>query len=334
MPLYLVSTPIGNLSDMTRRAVDVLRAADVVFAEDTRRTGVLLKHYGIEARLISAHEHNEAARAKLVVELLGEGKKVAMVSDAGTPLLSDPGARVVRRALEAGYDVVPVPGPSALLAALVASGLPADRFTFYGFLPRKGGGRQRLLEEIARSPHTTVIYESPQRLENLLIDLEQAAGGERRVSVARELTKMHEEIVRLTLAEAVEAYRDRQVRGEIVIVVEGAPAVTTIDFDEAAAEHVVQTLLAEGLAPREVARELRDRMSISRNEAYDLVQRSRNRKSEVSSQKSEIEGRPSEAGSRASRADSRVSEAGSGESGVGNGGSQEPGAGNQEDRRP
>src|SRR5690606_31434587 len=176
MSLYLVSTPIGNLSDMTRRAVDVLRGADVVFAEDTRRTGVLLSHYGIEARLISAHEHNEASRASLVVELLGEGKNVALVSDAGTPLLSDPGARVVRGALDSGYDVIPVPGPSALLAALVASGLPADRFTFFGFLPRKGGARQSLLEELASSPHTAIIYESPQRLRALLEDLRDIAG--------------------------------------------------------------------------------------------------------------------------------------------------------------
>src|SRR5690606_22448971 len=193
MSLYLVSTPIGNLSDMTRRAVDVLRGADVVFAEDTRRTGVLLSHYGIEARLISAHEHNEASRASLVVELLGEGSNVAMVSDAGTPLLSDPGARVVRGALDAGFDVVPVPGPSALLAALVASGLPADRFTFYGFLPRKGGARQSLLEEIARSPHTSVVYESPQRLHSFLVDLSPLADPTRRIAIARELTKMHEE---------------------------------------------------------------------------------------------------------------------------------------------
>src|SRR5687768_2230515 len=162
--LYLVSTPIGNLSDMTRRAVDVIRGSDVVFAEDTRRTSVLLRHYDITARLISAHEHNEAARARLVVELLTEGKNVAMVSDAGTPLLSDPGARVVRAALEAGFDVIPIPGPSALLAALVASGLPADRFTFYGFLPRKGGARDDLLREIAESSYTAVVYEAPQRL--------------------------------------------------------------------------------------------------------------------------------------------------------------------------
>jgi 16S rRNA (cytidine1402-2'-O)-methyltransferase len=271
--LFLVSTPIGNLSDMTRRAVDVLRGADIVFAEDTRRTGTLLRHYGIEARMISAHEHNEAARAQLVVELLTEGKKVAMVSDAGTPLLSDPGARVVRGALEAGFEVIPIPGPSALLAALVASGLPADRFTFYGFLPRKGGARQALLDEIAMSTHTAVIYESPQRLHGLLVDLTLSSGEQRRVAVARELTKMHEEIVRSTLGESVEMYRDRAVRGEIVVVVEGASERTGDDVDEGAARALAEALLDKGVPPSEVARELRQRLSMRRNDAYDLVQR-------------------------------------------------------------
>ncbi len=271
--LYLVSTPIGNLSDMTRRAVDVLRGADVVFAEDTRRTAVLLRHYGIEARLISAHEHNEAARAALVVELLGEGKNVAMVSDAGTPLLSDPGARVVRAALDHGYEVIPVPGPSALLAALVASGLPADRFTFYGFLPRKGGAREELLAEIARSPHTAVIYESPQRLAGLLADLERVAGPARRVAVARELTKMHEEIVRLPLGEAAEAYRDREVRGEVVVVLEGAPVASDRRDDDPLPRVLAEALLTHGVSARVVTQELRDRLGVPRNEAYALVQR-------------------------------------------------------------
>lgn len=271
--LYLVSTPIGNLSDMTRRAIDVLRGADVVFAEDTRRTGVLLRHYAIEARLISAHEHNEAARARLVVELLDEGKKVAMVSDAGTPLLSDPGARVVRGALDAGYDVIPVPGPSALLAALVASGLPADRFTFFGFLPRKGGARQEILGEIASSRHSAVIYESPQRLRALLEDLSGVAGADRRVAVARELTKMHEEIVRLTLGEAAARFADRDVLGEIVVVVEGRePEVVPVEEDERALA-VAGALLAHGIAPSAVARDLRERLGMNRNEAYDLAQR-------------------------------------------------------------
>jgi 16S rRNA (cytidine1402-2'-O)-methyltransferase len=271
--LYLVSTPIGNLSDMTRRAVDVIRGSDVVFAEDTRRTAVLLRHYGVEARLISAHEHNEAARADLVVELLSEGKQVAMVSDAGTPLLSDPGARVVRSALQAGYEVIPVPGPSALLAALVASGLPADRFTFYGFLPRKGGSRQELLEEISRSVHTAVIYESPQRLHALLTDLREAAGPDRRVSVARELTKMHEEIVRTTLGEAVVVYGEREVRGEIVVVLEGAARAEPPSAASDTSTTLAEALLAHGVPASAVARELRERLGVNRNEAYELVQR-------------------------------------------------------------
>lgn len=271
--LYLVSTPIGNLSDMTRRALDVLRGADVVFAEDTRRSAVLLRHYEIDARLISAHEHNESSRARLVVELLTEGRNVAMVSDAGTPLLSDPGARVVRGALDAGFDVIPVPGPSALLAALVASGLPADRFTFYGFLPRKGGARQSLVDEIAESRHTAIIYESPQRLHALLEVLGQAAGGDRRVAVARELTKMHEEIVRLDLAQAIEAYRDREVRGEVVVVLEGAPEAKPMDADDPAARAMAEALLDQGMPASGVARELRQRLELNRNEAYSMVQR-------------------------------------------------------------
>jgi 16S rRNA (cytidine1402-2'-O)-methyltransferase len=270
--LYLVSTPIGNLGDLTHRAVEVLKRVDVVLAEDTRRTAVLLRHYGIEKRMISAHEHNEAARARLIGELLGEGQEVALVTDAGTPLLSDPGSRIVRGALQAGFEVIPIPGPSALLAALVGSGLSADRFTFYGFLPRKGGDRADLLREVAASAHTSVIYESPQRVEALLADLRDAAGPERRVAVARELTKKHEEFYRATLAEAVERLAERPVRGEIVVVVEGRPADAEVGVDESAARTLAEALLARGLPPSAVARELRDRLRISRNDAYQLVQ--------------------------------------------------------------
>ena len=270
--LYIVSTPIGNLGDLSRRAVEVLRDADVVLAEDTRRTGVLLKHHGIESRMISAHEHNEAARARLVVELLGEGKNVALVSDAGTPLLSDPGSRLVAAALEGGHVVVPIPGASALLAALVGSGLSADRFTFYGFLPRKGGDRTKLLGEIAASPYTAVVYESPQRTLALLEDLRDAAGGGRRVVVARELTKLHEEFYRAPLDEAVEHLRERGVRGEVVVVVEGNPEPESPDETEAAARTLAEALLAQGVAPSAVARELRTRLDIPRNDAYQLVQ--------------------------------------------------------------
>lgn len=271
--LYIVSTPIGNLGDLSHRAAEVLGQVDVILAEDTRRTAVLLRQFGIENRLISAHEHNESARGRLVVELLQEGKDVALVSDAGTPLLSDPGARLVRSALEAGFEVVPIPGASALLSALVVSGLSADRFTFYGFLPRKGGARDAFLEEISGSPYTAVMYEAPQRVVRLLEDLAAVAGGERRVVVARELTKLHEEVFRGTLAEALERYVGVASRGEFVVLLEGR-AETPADEEEAlaAARVMAEALLAQGVAPSAAAKELRERLRISRNEAYQLVQ--------------------------------------------------------------
>ena len=272
--LYLVSTPIGNLGDITYRAVETLRSADVVLAEDTRRTSVLLRHYDISARLISAHEHNEAARAGTVVEMLREGKDVALVSDAGTPLLSDPGARIVREVIGAGFDVVPIPGASALLAAVVASGIAAERFTFYGFIPRKGGKRTDLLEEIAALPYASILYESPNRVADLMRDLRDVAGEERCVAVARELTKMHEEFFRGTIAEAIARFEQVDVRGEIVVVVEGKPgdAEAEAAADELAGAAMAQALLAQGLAPSAVARELRQRLRISRNQAYQMVQ--------------------------------------------------------------
>jgi 16S rRNA (cytidine1402-2'-O)-methyltransferase len=272
--LSIVSTPIGNLGDITRRAAETLAAADVVLAEDTRRTGGLLKHLGIETRLMSAHEHNEASRASLVVTMLREGKNVALVSDAGTPLLSDPGARIVREVVDAGFDVVPIPGASALLSALVASGIEAESFTFHGFPPRKGPERAELLEEIAASPRASVLYESPNRVGKLLADLAEAAGGERRVCVARELTKMHEQFVRGTLNDVAARYADAEVLGEIVVVVAGrsADAAAEGEVDALAARSVADALLAQGQSPSAIAKELRRRMGISRNEAYRIAQ--------------------------------------------------------------
>jgi 16S rRNA (cytidine1402-2'-O)-methyltransferase len=271
--LYVVSTPIGNLGDMTYRAVEVLREADVILAEDTRRTSILLRHFEVSGRLISAHEHNEAARANLVVEMLREGKRVALVSDAGTPLLSDPGARLVAAAVAAGFDVIPIPGASALLAALVASALSADRFTFYGFIPRKGGDRAALLAEIARSPYTVVIYESPNRMEALVADLLEVTGPARRIAVAREITKIHEEVYRATLGEAVEHFAGRELRGEVVVVVEGKPGEEADPEEAAAAARALATsLLAQGMTPSAAAKELRERLRLPRNEAYQLVQ--------------------------------------------------------------
>ncbi len=273
--LHVVSTPIGNLGDFTFRAVEVLRAADVILAEDTRRTSVLLRHYGIEGRMVSAHEHNEASRAATVVEMLREGKEVALVTDAGTPLLSDPGARIVRAVVEAGFEVVPVPGASALLAALVSSGIAADRFTFWGFIPRKGRNRAELLQELARLPHASVLYESPNRTAELLRDLAEATGPGRRVAVARELTKLHEEVFRGTLEEALRRFETAEIRGEIVVVVEGRPEEEqAADAETAAlaARSLAEALLAQGMAPSAVAKELRQRMKLARNEAYQIAQ--------------------------------------------------------------
>ena len=271
--LFIVSTPIGNLGDVTRRAAEVLAAVDVVLAEDTRRTGGLLKHLGVRARMISAHEHNEKSRASLVVEILREGRDVAMVTDAGTPLLSDPGARIVREVVEAGYDVVPVPGASALLAALVGSGIEAGTFTFLGFIARKGGSRTEVLDEIAASPRAVVLYESPHRVGALLRDLADAAGGDRRACVARELTKLHEEFVRGSLAELAERFADVEVLGEVVVVVEGRPRDEAGEeaVDALAASAVARALLDRGEPASAVAKELRRRLGISRNDAYRIA---------------------------------------------------------------
>lgn len=269
--LYIVSTPIGNLGDMTFRAVETLRGADVVLAEDTRRSGTLLRHFDIAARLVSAHEHNERARAGTVVEMLREGKVVAMVTDAGTPLLSDPGARIVRAVVEAGFDVIPVPGASALLAALVSSGIAAERFTFYAFIPRKGGKRHDLLAEIAGLPHAAVLYESPNRVSQLLRDLQETAGPDRRVAVGRELTKLHEETFRGTLAEAIARLDEADVRGEITVVVEGAPDSSDPAGDAEEAASLAAALHGEGMSPSAIARELRQRLGIARNAAYEIA---------------------------------------------------------------
>jgi 16S rRNA (cytidine1402-2'-O)-methyltransferase len=266
--LYVVATPIGNLEDVTQRALAVLREADLVLAEDTRRTRVLLDRYGIPARPSSLHAHNETARTQQVLAALGEGRAVALVSDAGTPLVSDPGERLVARAIADGHDVVPVPGPSALLAALVASGLPPGAFTFVGFLPRKAGERARRLAELARRPETLVLYESPRRLGALLGEL-AAAFGERRACVARELTKLHEELARGTLAELAVRFADGA-RGEVTLVVEGTPLAAEPAGADVLRERVREGLAA-GLSARDLATKLARETGAKRRMLYALA---------------------------------------------------------------
>jgi 16S rRNA (cytidine1402-2'-O)-methyltransferase len=271
--LFVVSTPIGNLEDTTRRAERVLSEAAHVLAEDTRRTGRLLEHLGVRADLLSLHAHNEASRRERVTAWLDEGEDVALVTDAGTPLVSDPGARIVQAALEAGHEVIPVPGPSAVLAALVASGLPAERFAFLGFAPRKGPERRRLLERVSDSEETVVLFESPERIADLLAELEPGCGAERRVAVARELTKLHETVFRGTLAEAARYYQEHPARGEITLVVEGAPVREAPDrVDVEAARALARALLDDGTSPSRAAREVARRLGLPRNVAYELIQ--------------------------------------------------------------
>jgi 16S rRNA (cytidine1402-2'-O)-methyltransferase len=219
--LYLVATPIGNLGDISHRALETLRAVDVVASEDTRKTGFLLKHFDIKKPQISFHEHNERRRGERIIELLRQGKDVAVVTDAGTPGIADPGFTIVRRALQEGLELTMIPGPAALIMALVLSGLAVHSFTFRGFPPRKGGPRRRFLEVDARSPHTLIFYESPYRIEALLRDA-LAVYGDRQAALANDLTKMFEHVERGSLSELLAALGTGKLRGEYVLAVAGA----------------------------------------------------------------------------------------------------------------
>lgn len=242
--LYVVATPIGNLRDIGLRALDVLRSADAVAAEDTRVTGKLLSHYGITRRLIAVHEHNEKRVAGRILGLLAQGRSVALVADAGTPAISDPGALLIAAARDAGYPVTPIPGANAAIAALSASGLAAPHFLFYGFLPARPGERRRELSALAAAPYTLVFHEAPHRVIATLGDLRAVLGDGRRVVIARELTKLFESIHVCRLAEAagwMEENPDRR-RGEFVLVVEGADAPAA---DPGVARRVLEALLGE-----------------------------------------------------------------------------------------
>ncbi len=232
--LYVVATPIGNLEDISVRALRVLREVDRIAAEDTRHTGQLLRHFGIETPLLSLHEHNEHARLEQIVTLLREGKAVALVSDAGTPLISDPGFPLVRELRRQGLRVIPVPGPSSLLAALSVAGLPTDRFVFEGFLPAKTAARRERLQALAREERTLVFFEAGHRIAETLADLAAAFGGERPAVVARELTKRFEEVHGAPLSELatwLDADPNRG-KGEFVVLAQGAPATTAADTSD------------------------------------------------------------------------------------------------------
>jgi 16S rRNA (cytidine1402-2'-O)-methyltransferase len=263
--LYLVGTPIGNLEDITERARRTLAAADLIAAEDTRRTGVMLKRLGIQARLVSFFEGNEADRTPQLLDVLRDGGDVAVVSDAGMPGLSDPGYRLVSACIADGIDVDVVPGPSAAVAALVVSGLPTDRFVFEGFLPRSGKARLQRLSAIAADARTAVLFESPRRLERTLADL-LASCGDRRVAVARELTKVHQEVLRGRLSDVLDRVRDRAVRGEVVVVVEGQAERAAPEEDAVA---FARELVAGGMRKRQAARLAATRTGVPARRIYE-----------------------------------------------------------------
>jgi 16S rRNA (cytidine1402-2'-O)-methyltransferase len=266
--LFVVSTPIGNMGDFSFRAVEVLRAAGVVLAEDTRHSRALLDRYEIPTPTLAYHEHNEARVTPAAIARLQSGEDVALISDAGTPLVSDPGARLVQAAIEAGVPVVPIPGASAMLAALVASGLDTSRFTFFGFLPRKGAERGAAIAALVELPHTGILYEAPARVPATLAELAAAGAASRRAVVAREMTKHFEEVRRGTVGTLAAYYKDAPARGEVVVVLAGAERAAPT---EAELRSRARELRAAGMSVRDAVAALVAEFGVGRNEVYGMV---------------------------------------------------------------
>jgi 16S rRNA (cytidine1402-2'-O)-methyltransferase len=269
--LYVVATPLGNLADLSPRAADCLRQVAIVAAEDTRRTRGLLAHLGAHPQLLSFHAHSGRGRTEALLRMLAEGRDVALVTDAGTPGVSDPGSELVAAARDAGFSVVPLPGASAVTAALSASGLPADRYLFLGFMPRKGAERARLLARACAEEWTVVFFEAPGRLAALLQDLAALAGPDRRVVVARELTKLHEELRAGTVLELGDYYSQEAPKGEVTVLLAGTgePAPAPDRTEEGRA--LARQLLDGGATRREAAQRVAAELGLARNEAYRLV---------------------------------------------------------------
>ena len=266
--LYLIATPIGNLEDITHRAVRLLGEVDVIACEDTRHTKKLLNHYGINTRTISYHEHNERERALELIERLKSGVDVAVVSDAGTPGISDPGFRLARTAIESDVRVVPIPGPSALVSALVASGLPTDEFFFGGFLPARSGARRARLAELRSLPATLIFYEGPHRIAATLRDAQEIL-GERQAVVARELTKMHEEIARGSLSELAAQFSSAEsARGEMVLIIDSTVMPGARSPTKSSVAALVKEYEAQGLDHRAALKKAARELRLSRDEAY------------------------------------------------------------------
>jgi len=268
--LYLVATPIGNLKDISFRAVDVLSTVDLIACEDTRHSGKLLREFGIETPLLSYHEHNEEDRAQEIAGVLTTGKSVAIVSDAGSPGIADPGYRAVKAAIDVGARVVPVPGASAVIAGLSASGLPTDTVLFLGFLPARKGERLRKLREYSEVAATIVFYEAPHRLLASLKDCIEIL-GDRRASVSRELTKLHEETVRGRLSEIASSFSDTDPKGEFVVVIDRGSAVSARASEEADLAALFDEMVEQGVDPKKALKQIAKQAGIPRDEAYRKI---------------------------------------------------------------
>ncbi len=274
--LYLVATPIGNLEDITLRALRILKEADLIACEDTRQSQKLLNHFGITTRTTSYHEHNEAAKAQDLVAELERGARIALITDAGMPGISDPGYRVVALAVERGVPVIPVPGASAVLSALAASGLPTDAFQFHGFLPAKQGQRRRELESIRGATSTQVFYEAPHRILEALQDIVEILGAERKIVLAREITKLHEEFLRGPAAQALETLNTRGgVKGEIVLLIGKADAADAAAPSISVGDRVRQLMADEKLDEKSALKRVAKERGISKSEAYRELQQTK-----------------------------------------------------------
>ena len=273
--LYIVATPIGNLQDISLRAVETLRNVDVIACEDTRHSQKLFNHLGIKKNLISYHDHNEESRAEELVAMLGQGKSIALVSDAGTPAIIDPGFRVVKKAIESGAQVVSIPGPSAVITALSVSGLPTDSFFFGGFLPAKKGERQKRLTELGSLPATLVFYEAPHRLAASLGDCLKML-GDRDAVVAREITKMHEEFVRGKFSELILHFEKQSPKGEIVLLIDRSNGEISLSINRQGLPERVLELESSGLDRRSALKQAAKEFKLTRSEAYREMQHAKN----------------------------------------------------------
>lgn len=268
--LYVVATPIGNLEDMTFRAIDTLKEVDLIAAEDTRHTGKLLQHFQIKTPQISYHQHNQQKRTPELVEKLQQGRAIALVTDAGMPGISDPGYELIKACVEANIAIVPIPGVSASIAALSASGLPTNRFIFEGFLPAKSKERKQRLQALANSLLTIVLYESPHHLRTTLKDLANSLGEERKIVLARELTKLHEEFWRGTIGGAIINYQQREPKGEFTLVISGAE-VEKANLSESVIKAELKELIEEGMSRSQASRQLAKQTNLSRHQVYQIA---------------------------------------------------------------